>query len=77
MRPSLKTNLLDAIIFIGNSSRIDVLNTAASVTESDRGRLIAGDRQREPCLLVLFENCSVFCICSDARIHPLPAHPAL
>jgi hypothetical protein len=39
MRPSLKTNLLDAIIFIGNSSRIDVLNTAASVTESDRGRL--------------------------------------
>jgi len=55
MRPSLKTNLLDAIIFIGNSSRIDVLNTAASVTESDHGRLIAGDKQREPCRLCLLK----------------------
>ena len=72
MRPSVKTNLLDAITFIRNSSRVDVLNTAASVTESDCGRLIAGDRHRERCLLVLFENCSVFCICSILRAGDLP-----
>jgi hypothetical protein len=72
MGPSVKTNLLDARTFIRNPSRIDLLNTAASVTESDRGRLIAGDRHREPSLLVLFENCSVFCICSILRAGGLP-----
>ena len=31
---------IESDIFIGNPSRIDVLNTGASVTEVDRGRLV-------------------------------------